>query len=296
MSDKRIYTLTIPGGSRIESSSTVGQRQSLQALLDSDLGDVQTTGTNPTERPVTIEIPDDYAALRAQELAELAAGIDDPVVYTDLDGVNGDDGFVTVSEASPSPIDPRSDNFQRVNLNFEAVGTRRTHYRSVKTTIGDLDTGGGWGNTQEAHIAVPSDAEKVRWVDLETRERDEPSVVETRDCEFSEVDILDASNAPQSDPTLIYDLPYSEEGYADVRVWDTRGHGTAVDDRTDSDGALQQEKVFVSSHDYDGYPVVESGRLRLVPDESDNDLQAERWDGDDESYETVDLGDSDWEL
>jgi len=165
MTDTKLYAMTIPAGTRTRASTTAGQRQARQALQSSDVGNVQTTGTEPSETPLTVEYPDDYAAIRAAELAELARGISEPVPYFGTDSETTDDGYYRVSQGNPGPVDPRSDKFQRVDLTLDKVGTARSHYRSIKTAPRDMKLVTAFGSTSEAHVAAPLLAKKVRWFD-----------------------------------------------------------------------------------------------------------------------------------
>lgn len=334
MSDKRLYALRVPRGSLTRASSTAEQQQALQTLLSSDIGSVQSTGTSPTEQPLTVEIADNYAARRAREFAELTT-IDEPVPFVTADSDGATSAYVLVSTASPEPVDPRSEAFQRVELQLQEVGTTQTHYRAIQTAVEDLDTDGAWADTDKAPVAVPQTAKKVRWFDPGTKERADPDVVESRTGEFRTVDILDASAAPFEDPELIYEQELEEDAWPDVRVWDDRetisadvetdetqsvaADETQTDDspfvvagrfdiqgqhniqaqdlgRQDGDGALAWQKVFSAGHEFAGNPVLETGRLRIVPDEGSSELRVYRWDDSDEAYVRDRLPTTGWQL
>jgi len=81
MPDMELYAVLLPEGGITASDPTVTQQQSIQALLGSDTGDVESIATDPGERLVTVEFPDTFAAVRAQELKEIATGFSQPLPY-----------------------------------------------------------------------------------------------------------------------------------------------------------------------------------------------------------------------
>jgi hypothetical protein len=290
MTDTRLYALTIPEGSQTRLDATVQQQQALQAVLGSDTGSVESIATDPGERPLTVEYPDEYAAIRAAELRELAQGLSQPVPYYGIGTSTPEDGYYTVSRVSEAgPVDPRSDAFQRVRATLTREGTRSSHWRAVTADSSQVDH--PFGSVLEAPVGVPAAASKVRWYDSETEAVATPTVQTTRTTADGDVDILDADAAPYDAPEVIYELAYDEEGLVDPRVWDTRG----LADRTDGNGALQWQKVFAASHDYTGDVVLENGLLRLTVDEpADPGIQAERYTSG--SWSSVSLGASSWEV
>ena len=290
MTDTRLYALTIPEGSQTRLDATVQQQQALQAVLGSDTGSVESIATDPGERPLTVEYADQYAAVRAAELRELAQGLSQPVPYYGIGTSTPEDGYYSLSAiAEAGPVDPRSDAFQRVRVRLTKEGTPASDWRAVSTDQAQVDH--PFGNDTEAPVGIPAAAEKVRWYNVETEAVATPTVQTTRSAADGDVDILDADAAPYDAPEVIYELAYGEEGLVDPRVWDTRG----LANRTDSNSALQWAKVFAASHDYSGDVVVENGLLRLTVDEpADPGIQAERYTSG--SWSSVSLGASSWEV
>lgn len=290
MPDKRLYVLTLPEGTQTRDGSVLRQSQASDTILGGDSGEVESLGAEPGERPLEVEIPDDYADVRARELNELARGFDQPVPFHGKGTVTSDDAYYSVGQAEPGPIDPRTQAFQRVRLRLTREGTIANSWREVKTAPTQVDH--PFGSTTETEVGVPAVARKVRWLDAVPQNTEEVTVQSTRTAEFGDVDILDARQSSYTDPDLIYEIDYGDEGPVDVRVWDDRG----LADRVDGNGALQWQKVFATDHRYEGQRVVSSGVFRLFVDEGNNTLTAEEWDTGTSSWSSISLGTSDWEI
>lgn len=288
MTDMELYAVPIPRGSTTSTGSIASQQQALQSILGSDTGNVENIASEPGERTLTVEYPDKLAAVRAQELRELASGFGQPLPFHALAGSSPDDRYVTVSRADIGPVDPRSREFQRGDVTLSDVGTIASHWREVRTSPSEPDN--PFGNDTTAPVGIPSAATKVRWLDPETRQTAEPAVIATRSSRLGNVDIIDATGGPYDSPSVIFELPYAREGDTDPRVWDTRGKATI----TDSDGAVLWQKVFSPSHRFEGDLVLENGLLRLTIDESAGTISAERWDSGSSSWTSESLGASDW--
>jgi len=284
----RLYVLTLPRGIQTRANATVQQAEAQSSILGGDTGAVDSLGAEPTERPLTLEYPDTLATIRAAEVRELAAGFEQPVPFHGKPATTRDDGYYTVSEGSPSPLDPRTQDIQQVRVRLSREGSLAESYREVRTEPAQADH--PFGSTTEAPVGVPAQARKVRWFDAATGDREVPTVQTTRTAELGDVDIYDARASSFTAPEILFELEYSDEGPVDVRVWDDRGNA----DRTNTDGALQWQKVFAPSHRFDGVPIVSSGKLRIALDESTNTLSAETYSSG--SWSATALGGGDWEL
>lgn len=286
-----LYAVVLPRGSRVNAGASTSQQQALQALLGSDVGSVESLASEPGEQTFTVEYPDEYAAIRAAELKELSVGLGQPLPYHAVGTTSIDDRYVTVSRSDVGPIDPRSQQFQRVrDLTLSEAGTIASHWREVATH--PVDVLNPFGSDGQAPVGVPAMAAKVRWFDAVTGQTAEPTVQATRTGRLGDVDILDATAAPFDAPNVIFELDYANEGETDPRLWDARGEASM----TDGNSALLWQKVFATSHRFEGDAVLENGLIRLTFDEPNNSLTAERWDDGTSSWSSVSLGASDWEL
>jgi len=213
MPDKRLYVLTLPEGTQTRDGSVLRQSQASDAILGGDSGEVESLGAEPGERPLEVEIPDDYADVRARELNELARGFDQPVPFHGKGTVTSGDAYYSVAQAEPGPIDPRTQAFQRVRLRLTREGTIANAWREVKTAPTQVDH--PFGSTTETEVGVPAAARKVRWLDAVPQNTEEVTVQSTRTAEFGDVDILDARQSSYTDPDLIYEIDYGDDGDAE---------------------------------------------------------------------------------
>jgi len=193
----------------------------------------------------------------------MAAGLSQPLPFYGISEQTPEDGYFAVSGLDRGgPVDPRSGKFQRARVSLTREGSPASHFRRIQTAPAQVDH--PFGSDTSAPVGVPAAAKKVRWFQPATKSTAIPTVQTTRTTEGGDVDILDANNAPYDQPELLYELPFSEEGLTDVRVFDTDEYNA----RTNGDGALQMQKVFSTSHEYLGPPDIGNNLIRLRPDET----------------------------
>jgi hypothetical protein len=288
--DYELYVLVIPEGARTNSGARNSANVSVNAILNQSGGEAQPISSDPTEQSISGIYAGEYAEKMATELQEL--GLNQAADGVPLAGRQGEtplDGYYAIESANVDPRSPQSDSLWGFDLTVAEQGRRESDFRAVRTTspIPQVDNPFGSGSTAE--VGIPAGATDVTWVDEETTQTAEPSLITTRAAERGDVDIYDARAAPFDSPTLIYDLPYLDEGEVDPRVWDERGVGSKLD----GDGILQWAKVFSPSHEYGGERIIDNGLVRLRFDPGGSGLAAERWSG---SWTDESLGASDWTL
>lgn len=289
MTDTMVYAVPAPRSTQRNPRSRASRQQAVQALLQGDTGSVEATGVNPSDQRLEGQYRHALAEKLATELKELAnAGSIEAIPFFGIDERSPEDGYYTLSNATVSRVDGRVGVFQRFEASFTEIGTRASHRKEIATDVADVSH--PFGNDQTALVGVPAQASKVQWFDSETGAKAEPTLVATRSGEHRDVDVYDARAPAIENPSLVCDLPYEEAGWCDPRVWDTSGEAS----RTDDDGLVQWQKVFVASHDYQGQAVLENELVWLAFDESAQSLTVRQWDG--TSWTDVALGDSDWEL
>jgi len=294
MPDTRLYVLTVPAASQVDAADAVRSRQALQGILGNDVGNVDSIATEPGERPLTVEFPDPLAQIRGAELRELGQGLDQPLPVYRVDERAPSDGYYTVSRSRAAAVDPRSTDFQRVTLDLSLAGTPASHYRRIATRPTPVDH--PFGTTAEALIGLPTTATKARWLNPETGVTEGAAPQVTASARLINVDVFDATDASFEAPSLLYELPFGDEGLVDPRVFDPRGSVAPTDSPIGADGQLVWQKVFAASHPFVSDVVVENGLIRLVFDESGNSITAANWDPLSSDWNTVSLGSSDWEL
>ncbi|GGO03462.1 hypothetical protein [Haloarcula pellucida] len=290
MTDRELYVISVPTSVQTNAKRRGQQKTAVQGLLNSDSGSVQPIATKPGEKDIRFEYRGQYAEKIVSELKELASSstIED-VPFAAVSESTPSDGYYTVQSASANRNDPRTNKLQVFDGVLVEAGTRANKRRAVRLIKSQEDH--PFGNATTAEVAAPATATQVQWLDRETESTSDPSLVTTRSAELGDVEIYDLQNAPYADATLVYDIPYADEGPVDVRVWDERGVGS----RTDSDDVLQWQKVFSTAHEYAGERVISNGLVRLRVDQSPA-LSVERWDDANSTWTTQSLGTSSWSV
>lgn len=292
MMDRQLYVLALPGEAVTNVESKLQRNVSADAVVDGGPASVEPVSVEPERRSLAGQYRGRYAALMATELRELAAATGVGVVpLFDPGGRSDADGYYAVQSAAVGPLDARGPAIQGFDATLVKKGTRRSHRRAVETALSQPENGNDFGNATTGYVTAPAAATCVRWLDPVAGSTERPTAVATRTGEFGDVDVYDATASPYADPTLVYDLPYVEEGRVDCKVWDD--HGRA---KLDADGVTAWQRAFRTDHEFHGRPVVENGLLRLRFDEASNALSAWTWDADSSAWSSVSLGSSDWEL
>jgi hypothetical protein len=290
MTDRNLYALTIPSGIQVRAEQRQQKNQARQGVLGSDTGNVESIANEPGERPLTVEYPGKFARKRAAELREMAAGLSQPLPFYGISEQTPVDGYFAVSGLDRGgPVDPRSGKFQRARVSLTREGSPASHFRRIQTAPAQVDH--PFGSDTSAPVGVPTAAQKVRWFQPTTKSTAIPTVQTTRTTEAGDVDILDAAAAPYNQPELLYELPFNEEGFTDVRILDT----DEFSDRTADNGALQMQKVFSTSHQYIGGPEIGNNLIRTRPREDSSgalSLVTIRYSNG--SYSIVNLPSSSW--
>ncbi|MEA5387129.1 hypothetical protein VB779_08710 [Haloarculaceae archaeon H-GB11] len=168
--------------------------------------------------------------------------------------------------------------------------------------------------TASATIAIPAQAQRVQWYDSVGGSLENATAQSTAEGEHDLVERYDATDPSFDSPMLIYSVAYRHEWPVDARVWDDynrekvyRESGTSAQVGSATVGSAtvggddrvvdsQWQRVFVTDHDYVGRRVIETDRLRLVPDVDGEKLRAYRWDDSEGQYGIVQLGSSPWRL
>lgn len=292
MTDRTLYVLAIPSDAQRRERADARQQTAAEGILDSDVGSVVEIASEPGEQRLEVQFRDQHAEEMVAELEELAAsaGID-AVPYHGTNSQTPTDGYYSVERVqNTGRREPQIAEIGEWQGKLTRAGRRHSEFRAVETAPQQVNH--PFGNDDRALVGVPNTASKLRWLNPETDAVETPSIVATRNAEFGDVDVVDATASTFSDPTLTYDIDYSDQGKTDPRAWDEHGRGG----RTDSNGDLQWQKVFAASHDYDGEAILSNGLVRLRFDESTPSLTVEHWDNANSTWSTTSLGTSDWEF
>jgi len=289
MTDLLLYTLAIPGDSQSGLPNRLQQQLATSGLLDQDGGVVEQLSSEPGDQTISGYFRAQYADLMANELEELgqASGFAD-LPLGGMGESTSADGYYSLESADVEQVAPQTPLLQRYDMTLRHRGTQKDQWRALDPSPTQLDRE-SWGNATTRYVGVPAAASKVQWYNSGGDSRQLASPLETRSAELGGVDIYDLdvgeTAVGATEPTLIYEIPYTAEEDVDCRVWDTRGTSAKLD----ANGDVQWQKVFSTQHDFSSEIVIDNGRFRLRLDEPNGTLEAETWDDTAGSWSTVGL-------
>lgn len=298
MTHKVLYVLIIPESSQVEKQKSQQRNVSRQGVVSGGIGQAGDLSSTPGQQRLVGWYRGRHADEMAAEFEELfsAQNISE-VPFRGEGGSIEDRGYYALRDTDVRPLDPRDDRVQQFDGTMVKKGTKQSHWRALATNFDQVTN--DFGNDTTGYVGVPSAADKARWLDEETLDREDPTLITTRQAELGGVDIYDAQGASFSDPTLIYELDYDEEGRVDAKVWDDHGHADKAYSASTSRGfndVVQWQRVFDLTHEFEGAPIVENGLVRLHFDEGAGTIEYEDWDDAAGEWASGTLSHSDWEL
>lgn len=312
MTNKLLYAITVPTDVQTRTASDRRKELSKQGVLASDVAATESIAPQPGEQALSGQVHGQFAPLIATMLEELFSSSIETVPFAARSGTGATDGYYALDQLGTDLPDGRSERVQSFDGTLTFIGTDRSFWRAVATTVNTIDTPFGSDNTPEFGLSIR--AEKVQWYDAATGSTESATVQRTVDGEHDQLDIYDASEPSFADPTLIYAIDYLDEYPTDCTVWDTydrskvyRESGTSATVGSATVGSAtvggddlvvdsQWQRVFATDHEWRGDIVMETDRLRLWVDQPADTLRAYRYDPSDGQYTLVQLGSSDWRL
>ncbi|AXR80783.1 hypothetical protein [Natrarchaeobaculum sulfurireducens] len=261
-----------------------------EQLLD-EIGSAKPISSPPNAIDPDVTFTGCDAPQRAVELHELLNSTHHAPLPVTM-AADGADGYY-VASSSTRYIKPSDDEHRRevVRTSLTRAGTDQRLVRALEAAprLADHE----FGNDLEAHIALPTDARKVRWFDPDSGDRELAEPVETVATAYGDVDVYDLEGWPDYEfdpddpseaPLLVYEIDKDRDAEADVRLWDTRGY-----ESLEADGRRQWQHVFSKDHEYGGAIVLDTGRLRLWLDEDDGTVDAQEWDSSEAEWTDLEL-------
>jgi hypothetical protein len=289
MSNRRLYTVTVPESALQRQSGQANQRQQLQKLvgLQGD-GSVNQVGSNPGEFRLEGQYKGTGAELLAREISELAGSeaISSVALYDDTTSV-ASAGYYTAEQIDNRRFRPQKPEVSSFSVRLTREGTRDSHYRYLRTNRRQVSIG-AFGSDATERIAIPDAATRVYWVSEDKTQYAAASSVGTLTGEEGDVVALyNITDAPSGygSAALAYQLAYADAGNVDAAVFDTYGNS-----EFDGDGNFRWQQVFQSSHEVEGKLVFENGLVRLFVDADANTLSAEEWDTGSSAWVSRSLG------
>lgn len=274
MTNRRLYTVTIPVDALRPNTGQANQRQEVAKLtgLSGD-GSVTSVGSNPGEFRVEGQFRGTGAEMMAREVSELGASeAISSVAFYDAEQSVSSAGYYTVEQIQNRRFRPQRPEVASFSVRLAREGTRDSHRRYLQTNRRQVTN--DWGSDATERLGVPSTATKVTWISEDQSKTQPATAAGSVPAEFGTVDLYDPTTVSgYGSPGLVYQLPYDGSGDVDVAVFDTYDRGEFA-----LDGNFSWQQVFQASHEFEGAVVVENGVVRVTFDESDNSITAEEWD------------------
>jgi len=201
-------------------------------------------------------------------------------------------GYYEVESIDVTAAQEGRDDAYEYDARLTKRGTYEDSVRTVATNIEDVDTPLATGSNAE--IAVPAAATRPRWYS-QPAGPEPATVARTESSQYGDVAFFDPSATTIDNPTLIYRLPFESDGPTDVRVYDDR-------DRAKFATTASGDEVNVWTHAYhtgyqfDGDPVVDTGRLRLRFDRAAGEINVREWNDTASAWDPVNVTQGDYEL
>jgi len=312
MTDTLLHAVAIPSDSQTDTGAQRRTKLAKQGVLQSDVPSTETVSAQPGQRRISGQVRGRFAVIHARMIEELLSSSIEVVPYAGDGEKTEVDGYYAPEDVNRGPLDPREERLQQFDGTLTPKGTRRSHWRAIRTNTQPVTNPFGSASTPEIGLTVR--ANKVRWFNETDGSLEDATVQRTVDGEHDQLNIYDASAASFDSPTLIYDIAYDQEYPTDCRVWDTYGRpkeyratddgGATVGNATVGSATVSSEtivesqwqRVYVTDHEWNGDIVLETDRLRLTIDQPEDVLRAYRYNPDDGQYTVVQLGQSDWRL
>ena len=292
----RLYVTPVPEQTTDDATDQIGSQVRQAGLLDTGGTNVENVATENVDfrKRGRIQLGPTLSRKLAEELDSLSES-----AYTTLplfDAAGGVQarkrGYYEVARIDVTPAQESRDDVYQYDVNLTLAGTREDDRRAVATNPQTVGTQLATGSP--APIGIPAVARNVRWYDEPTG-TEPASPTATVTAEFGDVDQYQPEDATADAPTLVYDLPFEADGPTDVRVYDDRDRAKFVD--TVSGGqANVWTHVFHPGYQFDGSPVIDSGRLRVRFDVAGGVVTAETYDTGTDSWDAVGLTMGDYEL
>lgn len=300
----KLYTIGLPDADAGQPSNRIGSQIQQAGLIQQGGVATEQIATSNVDLTLTGQwrYGKRFAKKVARELESLGAGSYSALPLFDAKSTElaRQAGYYEIANVDVSPAHPTSEDVFEFTVGLNETGTRETHWRAVRTTQETVDT--LFTGTDTSYVAIPNEATKAQWYDSQQgTEKANPS--NTVESEFGDVDRFDPTDSTYDNPTLLYELPFAREGRIDAKAWDDRQRGkfwTFTDSGGTSTSFNQWAHVFNTSWEFDGSPVIDTGRLRVWFDPPSganrSDIYAETWDATNGEWSTVGLPSTSYDL
>lgn len=261
-----LYTLWLPDVSAGQPNDRVGSQIQQAGLVEQ--GNVATEQIATSNIDLTLNGVFDFGTRftpkAVKELESLGKGSYSAVpLFGEGDELRRESAYYEVQNVDVSPAQQNTEGAATYTVSLSEAGTKQDHWRAVRTTVETVDT--LFTGSDTSYVAIPNEATKTQWYDSETG-TEKATATDTVEAEFGTVARFDPSDSTFSDPILLYELAFDREGRVDAKVWDDRDrekYWTFTDSQSNSVSFNQWAHVFHPGWEFDGQPVIDTGRLRV---------------------------------
>lgn len=231
-----------------------------------------------------------FAEKLANELRSLGESTYASVPLYDPDDANNgpERGYYEISDVEVNPAKPGLREVFEYTATLSQTGSQNSHWRAVTTNAEPINTGLATGSG--GLLGIPASATKPQWF-TPADGSEEATPVDTVSAEFGDVDRFDPTDSSFTDPTLLFEVPYTDEGNVDVRVYDDRGLPKfyTFNDGTTTVDINQWTHAYHDGFEFDGDPVVDNGLIRLRFDETNGVVEVFEWNDGNQTWDAVTL-------
>lgn len=274
----------------IQQAGFVGQGGTTSERVSAESIDLTVTGQ--------FRLGDTLSRKFAVELDSLGASGYEAVPLFDDEKTDRKRKYYHVRQADTKPAHQTTDGTFEYTVALSEAGTHEDNWRAMRTNTETVKTNLASGS--DPRIAIDASASKERFFDPASG-TDTATIQSQEVGDGGAVELFNPTEPSFADPTLIYETSFAAERDTDVLVYDDRrvdkqlvftsssGSGgfqydtaqydTAAFGGDDETAATQWHHVFHESHEFDGRPVIDTGRLRVRFDERAGTITA---------YQTVD--------
>ena len=292
----RLYLTPLPEQTTDTASDQIGSDIQQAGLLEGGGTAVENIATESVDfrKEGRVQLGPTLSRKVAEELDSLSESSYTTLPLFDASGssLGRKRAYYEVTRADVEPAQSARDDVYSYDVQLTNAGTREDSLRRVTTNVEDVTTEQATGTP--APIGIPAAATEPRWYD-DAQGATDATPTNTASAEYGNVDFFDPADAPATNPELVYDLPFEDDGPVDVRVYDDRDRAKLT--QTASGGeANVWTHAYHTGYQFDGTPVIDTGRLRVYLDSDAGTVTAETWDAESSSWSSVGITMGDYDL
>jgi len=276
----RLYLTPLPEQTTDTASDQIGSQIQQAGLLNTGGTSVENIATENVDfqKQGRIQLGPTLSRKVGEELDSLSES-----AYTALPLFDAADaslgrarGYYEITRIDVEPAQEARDDVYRYDVSLATAGTREDSVRSIATNIETVSTPLATGGN--AQLAVPAEAIRPRWYS-QASGPEPATATRTEAAQYGDVEFYDPSATTIDNPTLLYDVPFEFDGPTDVRVYDENNRAKLQSTASGGEVSVWTH-AYHTAYQFDGDPVVDTGRLRLRFDRKRGTgvINASEWD------------------